>query len=867
MPSSSTPLLLAAGLLLGLVGLLWSGRARRRARGFVEVHPRWRGFLRRRGLTEASSYLDLPGPHVSGHPGRSVARVQLTDGPLTINAYLKRESSISWPERLGARFGFASRSIREAHILQALEREGVGCPEWLAAGEDGRGRAFLLVRETPGTTELRAWLPAATDAAARLRLARSLGAALARMHAAGFSHPDLYSKHVLVGADGATVQFLDWQRACRGLIVDARRRARDLAALHATLADDLARPRERMACLHAYAAGLAMKRAARREFARLVMHHARRLLHRRHVCEKRQPALARGVQEWTLLHGGALCVTPALAEAWPGRSPEWLSPARQPLPPGQALMRRWLATADGPPALLVHRRRRLGMTDLWRWLCGRPAAPPEQREAELLLRLQRHAVLAPQVLAMGRRVAGGHEESFVLTRPCAGAVQLTAWLTQQQRRREQAARRRLVLEEAGALLRRLHDAACRLDGQPADALAVYCPPDGPPAVLVADAGRVAVGRRPDAGRAGRELAALDRVLTAVGCGDADRRRFLNGYRRGWAAAASHDRSEAAAYGLQGDSSMSASPPQAAAPLAAAGPNAAAESLWTRLFRGARRLRQQPNWPGFAGADWVERIMDVAVTDRFSAKQGRSTGRWILHANGPGPRRLAVYLKRHYRLPWWDAILATLWPGGGWSAAFREWDHLEWARAAGVSVPRAVAAAEFIGPGSLLRSVLAVEELADMLPLNEAVPLAAARLSPADFRRWKRGLIAEMARVTRLIHDRRRFHKDLYLCHFYVARGDAAEADTKWRGRVFLIDLHRLGRHPWTWMWWRMKDLAQLLYSSDVSGVDARDRMCFWRAYRGPGPRRRADRWLLRMVLFKWRRYRLHNERQKARGKR
>ena len=156
----------------------------------------------------------------------------------------------------------------------------------------------------------------------------------------------------------------------------------------------------------------------------------------------------------------------------------------------------------------------------------------------------------------------------------------------------------------------------------------------------------------------------------------------------------------------------------------------------------------------------------------------------------------------------------------------------------------------------------------MLPLNEAVPLAAAQLAPAEFRRWKRGLIAEMARLTRLLHDRRRFHKDLYLCHFYIRpRRRGRRRPGRGAAGVFLIDLHRLGRHPWTWPWWRMKDLAQLLYSTEVPGIDARDRLYFWRSYRGPGPRRLADRWLVRLVLFKWRRYRRHNAQKARRARR
>lgn len=291
-----------------------------------------------------------------------------------------------------------------------------------------------------------------------------------------------------------------------------------------------------------------------------------------------------------------------------------------------------------------------------------------------------------------------------------------------------------------------------------------------------------------------------------------------------------------------------------------------DTLWKRLARGTRRLYERADWGAFAGAGWPDRIMAVDVTDRFHAKQGRTTGRWVLEAGG---RRLTVYLKRHYRLPRWHGLLATLWPGRGWSPAFQEWHHLGWARDAGMPVPERVAAGEYIGPWGRLRSFLAVEELTGMLPLHEAVPLAASRLGGHEFAAWKRGLVCELARLARALHTRRWFHKDLYLCHFYVPEEAVAVVRShaeSWAGRVRVIDLHRLARHAWTWPLWQAKDLAQLLYSSDVAGVTARDRLRFWRHYFGDRRRDWTTACLRRLILHKWRRYRRHNAKKHSGGR-
>ena len=283
-----------------------------------------------------------------------------------------------------------------------------------------------------------------------------------------------------------------------------------------------------------------------------------------------------------------------------------------------------------------------------------------------------------------------------------------------------------------------------------------------------------------------------------------------------------------------------------------------DTLWQRLVYGVRRHKQRADWTSFAGSDWTERIMQVGVTDRFHAKQGRSTGRWIVEK---GHGRLAVYLKRQYRLSRWRGLAAAMWPEAGWSPALAEWQHLEWARAHGLPVPASVAAAEYIGPWGRLQSFLAVEELAGMLPLHEAIPRAQAALPPSAFHDWKQGLAAEVARLSRELHKRRRFHRDLYLCHFYIAAADV-ETIPDWCGRVHLIDLHRLVRHRLFWRLWQMKDLAQLLYSSRTHGVEEQDRRSFWTVYLGGEHRAWIIRLLEIAVWLKARRYGRHNRKRR-----
>ena len=197
----------------------------------LESNPLYRNLLQRSGLTSVGDFLALPAVLVSGHPDRNVGQVLVGKGNEAIPAFLKREHRVGWRVRASsawAGFGFVSRSLREARVLRALAASAVPCPEWIAAGEDDQGRAFLVVRALSGFEELRAVLQRTGPKLRPAGLAESLGTVVARMHDAGFNQPDLYSKHVLVNRQDHTVRVLDWQRSQKHRRLDWQHRCEDL---------------------------------------------------------------------------------------------------------------------------------------------------------------------------------------------------------------------------------------------------------------------------------------------------------------------------------------------------------------------------------------------------------------------------------------------------------------------------------------------------------------------------------------------------------------------------------------------------------------------------------------------------------------
>jgi tRNA A-37 threonylcarbamoyl transferase component Bud32 len=457
---------------------------------FVDICPASGDLLSRCGLRAARDFFELGGVVVGGHRDRNVARVEIGTGPGRFAGFLKLEHRVAWKDRLAnsrAGFGFVSKSLREAATLKALASRGLGGPDYVAAGEDGRGRAFLLVREAAGFQDLRTFLREFRQRPARARrgFARRLGESLARLHASGFVHGDLYSKHVLVHPDRHEVRLVDWQRGrCRKRL-KAVERWRDLAALNATLAEPLAEPRERLVFLRAYLCAAELRRGRigqrriRRSPARIIRRLTQRLLSRRRIRELRGASPTVKPQELIRIEGEALCVTPEFRASLRGGLPEWLADWHR-NPCAEGLRRRLTRTAVrlpyGDHAELARRWLVQPLAALWCWFRGKELRQPELRHAGLIFRLQRYGVATPRLLAFGQRHSfPGRSASFLLTQSPRGAVRLDAWFARQDPRRlwtVERKQRRHVARALGQLLWRMHNAGWCLGRN--------CPPRGLP---------------------------------------------------------------------------------------------------------------------------------------------------------------------------------------------------------------------------------------------------------------------------------------------------------------------------------------------------------------------------------------------------
>ena len=220
-----------------------------------------------------------------------------------------------------------------------------------------------------------------------------------------------------------------------------------------------------------------------------------------------------------------------------------------------------------------------------------------------------------------------------------------------------------------------------------------------------------------------------------------------------------------------------------------------------------------------GLDTFAGVMALARGNMMRSVPGRSTVQIELRQPKGGTQ--VAYLKRYeanYLKPL-DRLKRLLhWPGADDEAA-HEWRMIMTLRDAGFNTPTPIATGQFKSGGSVTRSFLLTAEITGGEAAHEC--LRALKLQP----RARRAFLREVGAVSRQFHGAGFVHKDYYLSHLFVAPG------VKPGERAFyFIDLQRLARPRLLNRRWRIKDAAQLAYSTLLDGATRADLLACYLAY-------------------------------------
>ena len=219
--------------------------------------------------------------------------------------------------------------------------------------------------------------------------------------------------------------------------------------------------------------------------------------------------------------------------------------------------------------------------------------------------------------------------------------------------------------------------------------------------------------------------------------------------------------------------------------------------------------------------WAKQDPFVAVEqlqgEVYRELEGRRTLRTEVVGHG-------YFVKIHRGIGWGEIVKNLLTAKLPVLGARQEWLAIKRLTAAGVPTMTAVAYGERGGNPARQHSFIVTEELAPTTDL-EQLSLHWAQQPPEP--RLKRALIAEVARMTGMMHRAGVNHRDCYICHFLLHTDQPLTADTL---RLSLIDLHRAQTRNATPRRWRDKDLAALYFSVLDIGLTERDKLRFLRGY-------------------------------------
>lgn len=209
-------------------------------------------------------------------------------------------------------------------------------------------------------------------------------------------------------------------------------------------------------------------------------------------------------------------------------------------------------------------------------------------------------------------------------------------------------------------------------------------------------------------------------------------------------------------------------------------------------------------------------------DQLMALRGES----FRHVKGRLTQRVQLgektyFIKQHTGVGWKEILKNLIQFKLPVLSAKNEWCAIEKLQAIGVAVPNVIAYGSRGKNPAKQQSFVLMQDLTPTISLEHLC--ADWKKTPPAFA-FKRKLIAEVARIARLVHQCGMNHRDFYICHFLL---DLAQKD---KLQLYLIDLHRAQLRRATPVRWIIKDLAGLFFSSKDIGLTRNDLFYFMKIY-------------------------------------
>ena len=254
-----------------------------------------------------------------------------------------------------------------------------------------------------------------------------------------------------------------------------------------------------------------------------------------------------------------------------------------------------------------------------------------------------------------------------------------------------------------------------------------------------------------------------------------------------------------------------------------------------LFVDERRLEDFRD----AGLDSMDGVFSYSAGDELVKENiGKYRSRTMFDI-GPA----TYFLKRYNNVPKLKQL--TNWIDHSQKESTSSFDRgpVDIFKKAGINTPKVAAFGVEWENGFEKRSFIITEKIENADALERKLPDCFSGAISAENHKKRCEFINRLADFAKRFHDSGLRHRDFYLAHIFLSES----------GELYLIDLQRVFRPKLLAERYRVKDIAQLHYSSPGDIISCADRLRFLKRYLGREKLTSADRWFVRKVKAKaWR---------------